>query len=122
GHVGQPLALSLDDLRRQFEPVSLIAINQCSGNSRALFSPRVPGGQWGNGAIGNAKWTGVRLRDLLQKANPKPGAADVAFTGLDRAPLPSVPNFTKSLAYDHPTDGEVMLSYETHGQPLPMPH
>ena len=41
----------------------MVAVNQCSGNSRSLFEPRVPGGQWGNGAMGNARWTGVRLAD-----------------------------------------------------------
>src|SRR5437868_2821195 len=59
GHVNQPLSLSLHDLRTQFEPVSLIAVAQCSGNSRGFFEPRVMGAQWGNGAVGNAKWTGV---------------------------------------------------------------
>ena len=120
GHVGQALALTLDELRNDFDPVSLIAVNQCSGNSRALFEPRVLGGQWGNGAIGNAKWTGVRLSDILKRANPKAGAAEVSFTGLDRAPLPSVPLFTKSLSVNHANDGEVMVAYEMNGQPLPM--
>jgi DMSO/TMAO reductase YedYZ molybdopterin-dependent catalytic subunit len=120
GHVDQPLALTLDDLRKQFESVSLIAVNQCSGNSRSLFNPRIPGGQWGNGAMGNARWTGVRVRDLLANARPRAGAVDVAFGGLDRAPLPTVPNFVKSLAFDHATDGEVMIAYEMNGQALPM--
>ncbi len=70
GHVQTPLSLSMADLRK-FDPVSLVAVNQCSGNSRGFFSPRVPGGQWQNGAMGNAKWTGVRLRDLLAKAGAR---------------------------------------------------
>ena len=52
----------------KFKPVSLAAVNQCSGNSRSRLQPRVPGGQWGNGAMGNAMWTGVRLRDLARLA------------------------------------------------------
>jgi DMSO/TMAO reductase YedYZ molybdopterin-dependent catalytic subunit len=55
GHVRQPLQLSMDDLRSQFEPTSIVAVNQCSGNSRSFFEPRVPGGQWKHGAVGNAK-------------------------------------------------------------------
>jgi DMSO/TMAO reductase YedYZ molybdopterin-dependent catalytic subunit len=120
GHVQQPQALTLDELRKSFDAVSVVAVNQCSGNSRSLFEPRVPGGQWGNGAIGNAKWTGVRLRDLLTRASPKAGAVDVSFAGLDRAPLPSVANFVKSLEFDHANDGEVIIAYEMNGQPLPM--
>ena len=84
GYVERPLSLSLAELRRQFDAVSLIAVNQCSGNSRSFFEPRVPGGQWKNGAMGNARWTGVRLRHLLDRAGVKAGAVDVAFSGLDR--------------------------------------
>lgn len=126
GHVGQPLALSLDQLREEFEPVSMVALNQCSGNSRSLYRPRMPGVQWGNGAIGNAKWTGVRLKDILAKAKIKSGAVDVSFNGLDGPVLPAAenyagtPDFIKSLSFEHANDGEVMVAYEMNGQPLPM--
>src|SRR5713226_4381213 len=65
GNVNKPLALSLPELMQKFKPISLAAVNQCSGNSRSRLQPRVPGGQWGNGAMGNAMWTGVRLSELL---------------------------------------------------------
>jgi DMSO/TMAO reductase YedYZ molybdopterin-dependent catalytic subunit len=81
GHVDGPLSLSLDQLKKEFEPVSVVAVCQCSGNGRSMFLPRVTGGQWGNGAVGNAKWTGVRLSDLLKKAGLKAGAVDVTFAG-----------------------------------------
>lgn len=120
GHVERPLSLSVADLRGQFEAVSLVAVNQCSGNSRSFFEPRVPGGQWKNGAMGNARWTGVRLRDLLDRSGVKAGAIDVAFSGLDRAAMPGTPNFAKALGVDHARDGEVMLAYEMNGADLPM--
>jgi sulfite dehydrogenase len=120
GLVNRPLQLSLDDLRRRFDAVSLVAVNQCSGNSRGLFEPRVPGGQWRNGAMGNARWTGVRLKDVLDNAGVKAGAVEVAFRGLDQPPLSASPAFEKSLALEHARDGEVMLAYEMNGQPLPL--
>jgi DMSO/TMAO reductase YedYZ molybdopterin-dependent catalytic subunit len=120
GHVEHPLSLSTSDLRNQFEPVSLVAVNQCSGNSRSFFQPRVAGGQWKNGAMGNARWTGVRLRDLLDRAGVKAGAAEVSFAGLDRAPMAATPNFVKALTVDHARDGEVMVAYEMNGAALPM--
>ncbi|MBV8314769.1 MAG: molybdopterin-dependent oxidoreductase, partial [Planctomycetaceae bacterium] len=100
GHVERPLELSMEDLRRM-EAASLVAVNQCSGNSRSLFEPRMPGGQWLNGAMGNARWTGVRLRDLLRRAGLRAGAVQVSFDGLDEGPLPSVPDFVKALDVDH---------------------
>jgi DMSO/TMAO reductase YedYZ molybdopterin-dependent catalytic subunit len=120
GHVEKPLVLSVADLRSQFEPVSLVAVNQCSGNSRSFFEPRVPGGQWRNGAMGNARWTGARLRDLLDRAGVRPGAVDVSFSGLDRAALAATPGFVKSLGIDHARDGEILVAYEMNGADLPM--
>lgn len=120
GHVRKALLLSLDDLRSQFEPVSIIAVNQCSGNSRSFFEPRVPGGQWKNGAAGNARWTGVSVKSLLDRAQVKAGAVDVSFNGLDAAPLPSVADFVKALSIDHARDGEVMVAFAMNDQPLPM--
>ena len=120
GHVEKPLSLSLTDLRAKFQSVSLIAVNQCSGNSRSFFQPRVPGGQWKNGAMGNARWTGVRLRDLLDGAGVKAGAVEVGFSGLDRAAMSGTPNFVKALDIDHARDGEVMVAYQMNGADLPM--
>ena len=120
GHLDAPLSLSLDELRKDFEPASVVAVGQCSGNSRGLFLPRVPGGQWGHGAVGNAKWTGVRLTDLLKKAGVKAGAVDVTFAGMDRSPLPTVAPFVKSLPVGHEKVGETILAYAMNDQPLPM--
>ena len=120
GHVRKPLQFSMDDLRTQFEPASIIAVNQCSGNSRSFFEPRVPGGQWKNGAAGNAKWTGISLKSILDHAQVKSGAVDVSFNGLDAPPLPSVSDFVKALSIDHARDGEVMIAYAMNDQPLPM--
>lgn len=120
GHLDRPRDFSLDELRNNFEPVSIVAVNQCSGNQRSLFQPKVPGGQWTNGAVGCARWTGVRLRDLLAACSPQRRAVDVTFQGLDKAPFPSVPGFVKSLAWSHANDGEVLLAYEMNGAPLPM--
>jgi len=119
GHVERPLELSMEDLRRM-ETVSLVAVNQCSGNSRSLFQPRVPGGQWVNGAMGNARWTGVRLRDLLQRAGLRAGAVQISFQGLDEPPLPSVADFVKTLDVDHARQPEVLVAFEMNGAPLPM--
>lgn len=118
GAVRQPIALSLTDLLRM-PRVELAAINQCSGNSRGHFMPRVPGAQWSNGAIGNARWTGVRLKDVLDRAGVAPGAVAVRLGGLDRPP-PGAPAFEKSLGLDHARDGEVMIAFLMNGEQLPM--
>lgn len=120
GHVSKPLRLSLHELKTRFEPISYVALNQCSGNSRSLFEPRVPGGQWNNGAMGNARWKGARLKDVLDVAGVLPGAVQVGFRGLDVPALAATPPFEKALLVDHARDGEVMIAYEMNDAPLPM--
>jgi len=119
GHVERPLSLSFDELRA-LEPVSLVAVNQCSGNSRAFFAPRVPGVQWSNGALGNAKWTGVPLRTLLDRVGLRAGARCVTFRGLDTPPIQGPAPFVKSLDVDRALDADVLVAWAMNDQPLPM--
>ncbi|HYK44232.1 MAG TPA: molybdopterin-dependent oxidoreductase [Parafilimonas sp.] len=120
GNVTHELALSMQDLKTKFTPYTIAAVCQCAGNSRSFFDPRVAGGQWKNGAMGNAKWTGVKLKDILAMAEAKNGSKEVSFNGLDVPPMKETPDFVKSLQYDHATDGEVMIAYEMNGMPLPL--
>jgi DMSO/TMAO reductase YedYZ molybdopterin-dependent catalytic subunit len=119
GHVNQALSLSMADILAM-PRVEMAAVNQCSGNSRGLFQPRVSGGQWENGAMGNARWIGVRLRDVLDRAGVKSGAVAARFKGLDEALIETAPSFMKSLGIDHARDGEVMLAYQMNGEQLPL--
>jgi len=120
GKVNSPLTLSQAELKSKFEPVEMVAVNQCSGNSRGFSQPRVAGGQLGNGAMGNAKWKGARLKDVLNKAGVAAGAKQVTFNGLDKAPLDKTPDFIKALTVDHALDEDILLAYEMNGEPLPM--
>jgi DMSO/TMAO reductase YedYZ molybdopterin-dependent catalytic subunit len=119
GLVDTPLELSLEALGQLGDPVDIVAVNQCSGNSRGHFTPRVNGGQLSNGAMGNARWTGVPLKRLLEKAGVRRGAVQVAFDGLDRPPLGDGPDFVKALDIDHALDGEVMVAWQMNGAELP---
>jgi DMSO/TMAO reductase YedYZ molybdopterin-dependent catalytic subunit len=120
GNVRKPLSLSLRDLQTKFPSTSIVALCQCAGNARSFFEPRVPGGQWGFGAMSNARWKGVRLKEVLDAAGVKDGSVQVGLRGLDVAPLPQMPRFEKSLPIDLARDGEVLIAYEMNGSPLPM--
>jgi len=119
GHVERPLSLSLKDILAM-PRLEYAAVNQCSGNSRGFFQPRVPGGEWGNGAMGNARWTGVSLKAVLDKAGIKAGAVAVRCNGMDQPTVNDAPDFMKSLSVDHARDGEVMLAYAMNGEQLPL--
>ncbi|MCU0759444.1 MAG: molybdopterin-dependent oxidoreductase [Steroidobacteraceae bacterium] len=117
--VAAPYELTVAELRTAFQPVEVVAVNQCSGNGRGLFEPRVTGGQLGNGAMGNARWVGARLKDVLARARPTAAARQVTFDGLDFALLGSG-DFTKALDVAHAMDGEVLVAYQMNGAELPM--
>lgn len=120
GHVEKELKFTVFDLMRKFKHVEIAAVNQCSGNSRGYFQPRVPGGEWSNGAMGNARWVGVRLKDVLDAAGVKAGAVQVQFEGAERPVVATAPNLRKSLSVDHARDGDVMIAWEMNGQSLPL--
>jgi len=118
GKVDKPLKLSLKDIRK-LKATEIVAVNQCSGNSRGFFNPRVAGGQLGNGAMGCARWRGVPLKTVLDMAGVQAGAKQVTFNGMDAPVMETTPDFVKALDIEHARDGEVMLAYGMNGEDLP---
>jgi DMSO/TMAO reductase YedYZ molybdopterin-dependent catalytic subunit len=113
-----PREYSHAEILRRFKRHEVAAVNQCSGNRRGLFSPHVPGVQWGYGAMGNAVWGGVRLKDLLEDAGIATGAVEVVANGAD-APMLTGPDFVKSLPMWKALDPDTLLAFEMNGAPLP---
>jgi len=120
--VKRPLEFSLADLQRGFEHVKLAAVNQCSGNRRGLFTPRAGGVQWTYGAMGNAIWGGVRLRDVLNRAGVNADALEVVLDGADQQVLPATPDFVKSVPIARALDEHTLIAFEMNGEPLPHWH
>jgi DMSO/TMAO reductase YedYZ molybdopterin-dependent catalytic subunit len=110
---------TLAELHREFQPAEVTAVCQCSGNRRGLFEPHVPGVQWGIGAMGNARWRGVRVKDVLAKSGIKSDAIEVAFDGADRGALDGTPDFVKSLPVETALDPDTLIAFEMNGEPLP---
>lgn len=121
GLVDRPLTLTLRELK-QFATVTITAVMQCSGNGRASYRPKVPGVQWDRGAVGNARWTGVRLRDVLAKAGPQTNGLHVQFQGADRPAAETVPLFVRSIPIEKALHLDTIVAYEMNGRPLPLLH
>jgi DMSO/TMAO reductase YedYZ molybdopterin-dependent catalytic subunit len=120
GHVSMPLTLTLEDLRKM--PSSeVISVLECAGNGRRFYNPTVAGVQWANGAVGNGRWRGVRLNDVLQRAGVKPGAVEVLFDGAD-TPLGAMADFQRSIPIQKALHPATLLAYELNGDPLPIKH
>ncbi|MGH8743974.1 MAG: molybdopterin-dependent oxidoreductase, partial [Burkholderiales bacterium] len=117
--VEKPYQLSFDELKRDFEPIEITAVNQCSGNRRGLSDPHVAGVEWGYGAMGNAKWKGARVRDILNKAGVKKDALEVVLDGADSGVIDKTPDFVKSIPIWKALDENSLIAYEMNGTPLP---
>lgn len=122
GAVKQAVSLTLDEIASAGETVEVVAINQCAGNGRGLSEPRVTGTQWGNGAMGCAKWTGVRLKDVLAKAGLSEGAKRVRFAGLDVPLTDGAPQFIKSIPMDIAMRDDVLVAWGMNDAPLSILH
>jgi sulfite oxidase len=120
GEVDKPLTLSLDDLSK-IETHSVVNTLECAGNGRSLHRPQVPGIQWGKGAVGTARFSGPRLRDVLQRAGVKPTSKHVMFRGLDEVPG-KVPPFIRSIPIEKALDADTLIATHMNGLPLTKHH
>ena len=118
GEVEKELKLTLKELQENFEEVELTAVLQCGGNSRTAFKPTASGIQWGIGAMGCARWKGVRLKDVLAKAGLSKEAKWLGFNGLEKAVYDKTDNFVRALALEKLSD-DIILAYEMNGEDLP---
>jgi len=120
GHVSTALSLSMADLRKM-PAVELVSVLECAGNGRSFYQPSAAGLQWANGAVGNGRWRGARLADVLQRAGVKVGAVEVLFDGAD-VPLGTMEDFQRSIPVKKALDSDTILAYEMNGEPLPVKH
>ncbi len=120
GEVATPLTLTMDDLKR-LPSAELVSVVECAGNGRSFYEPSVPGAQWNNGAVGNGRWRGVRLADVLKKAGIKDSAKEILFDGAD-VPIGTMADFQRSITPKKALDPNTLLAYEMNGETLPAKH
>jgi DMSO/TMAO reductase YedYZ molybdopterin-dependent catalytic subunit len=121
GEVDRELSWTMDELHK-LPATDLTATLECAGNGRGRMRLKnTSGTQWDLGAVGTARWRGVKLVDLLQRVGVHGGARHVWFEAADRGIHPNVPRFLRSIPLAVAT-GEVLLAYAMNGQPLPSEH
>src|SRR6202047_1140605 len=127
GAVRNPLALSCQELR-EMPSETRTATLECAGNGRVFLVPQVRGAQWELGAVGNAEWTGVPLRALLERAGLEDDACEVVLEGADRGtpdvkPIPPGPiSHARSLPREKAIQPEVLIAYQMNGRDLSRDH
>ncbi len=120
GEVNTSLTLGVEELRKM--PATTIAVTlECAGNGRAFFEPPVAGIQWSKGAVGTARWTGVRMGDLLKRAGVRTSGRFVVMNGADR-PVGTMPDFVRQLPIEKALHPDTLIAYDMNGQALPPIH
>jgi DMSO/TMAO reductase YedYZ molybdopterin-dependent catalytic subunit len=120
GLVDNPMELSIADLRDQFEVVTMALTIECGGNGRAFFNPPASGNQWTYGAVACSEWTGVRLKDVLEKAGVKSDVVYTAHYGADghlsgdpeKLPISRGVPIAKAMTDD------ILIAFEMNGEAL----
>jgi len=120
GLVERPLSLTLGDLEK-FSRRESVSVLECAGNGRSFYQPPVAGAQWRFGGVGNARWTGVRLKDILEKAGVKPGSTQLLLDGAD-LPFAKMPKFQRTLDIAKALHPDTLLAWEMNGMPLTADH
>lgn len=120
GEVERPLTLSIADLQRDFEVVSLRLQLECGGNGRAGFNPPARGNQWTTGAIGNAEWTGVRYRDVLRAAGIKDTAVYTGHYGADThlSGQPDKLPISRGVPVAKALEPHTLIAFAMNGEPI----
>ena len=124
GEVGTALELSLDEIKSRFENVTRSLVLECAGNGRAAFQPGASGNQWWLGAVGCARYAGVRLRDVLEAAGVLDTAVYVAYYGEDPhlSGNPEDVPISRGVPLSKAMDESTLLAWEMNGEPLPPHH
>ena len=121
GEVERPQTFTISQLKQQFDVVKLQLQLECGGNGRASFNPPARGNQWTIGAVGNAEWTGIRYRDVLEVVGLKSNALYTAHYGADRhlSGNPDKEPISRGMPIDKARDSANLnrLCYERHCYP-----
>ena len=120
GFVDNPLDLSIVDLRANFEVVEMALLLECGGNGRAFFDPPATGNQWTYGAVACSQWTGVRLRDVLNRAGVQSNVVYTAHYGADShlSGDPEKSPISRGLPIAKAMSDNVLIAFEMNGAPL----
>lgn len=123
GEVNSPLELSVGELENRFPMVTLQLQLECGGNGRNQFVPEARGNQWGNGAIGCAQWTGVRLADVLKAAGLKSSAVYTAHYAADpHLSGEARPTISRGVRLPKAMDEHTLIATRMNGEPVPLIH
>ncbi len=122
--VKQEMVFSLEDLKKNFKHYTYQLVLECGGNGRKRFDPPTKGNQWNHGAISCARWTGVRLKDVLSFVGLKEDAVYLGYYGNDIHMSGDLtkPVISRGVPIAKAMEEETLLAFQMNGEDIPFAH
>jgi len=122
--VRSPVSFTLEQLKSEFEIVSLQMTLECGGNGRSEFDPPAAGNQWTTGAVGCPKWTGVRLKEVLDRVGIEESAVYIGYYGSDRhlSVISGKSAISRGVPIHKALEPETLLAFAMNDAPIPLAH
>jgi DMSO/TMAO reductase YedYZ molybdopterin-dependent catalytic subunit len=120
GLVDNSMTLTIQDLKEKFEVHEMALVVECGGNGRAAFDPPAKGNQWTLGAVACSKWTGVKLKDVLNAAGVKSNAIYTAHVGADEhlSGNPDKLPISRGMPIEKAMSDNILIAFEQNGEPI----
>lgn len=122
--VAKKKVFTLEQLKRDFQAYTYQLVIECGGNGRYGFYPATSGNQWKEGAVSCARWTGVRLRDLLQSAGVNNKAVYIGYYGKDLhlSGNPGETVISRGVPISKAMEDETLVAFAMNGKDIPLAH
>lgn len=122
--VPNPKTYTLNDLKTKFEHYSYNLVLECGGNGRGEMNPPASGNQWSYGAVNCGRWTGVRLRDILEDVGISDDAVYVGYYGTDKhlSGDPKKVVISRGVPIDKAMQDETLVAFQLNGEDIPIVH
>lgn len=118
----QEISFSIDELKSNFDIVNYNITLECGGNGRSEYNPPAKGNQWSTGAVGCVKWTGVRLRDVLNHVGIKSDAVYIGYYGADThlSGDPDKMPISRGVPISKALEPESLIAWSMNDEDLPL--
>jgi DMSO/TMAO reductase YedYZ molybdopterin-dependent catalytic subunit len=117
----EPQSFTVAGLKRRFEHYSYQLLLECGGNGRQEFNPPAKGNQWTTGAVGCPRWTGVRLKDVLEDCGIATDAVYIGYYAADThlSGDPSKNPISRGVPMSKALENETLLAWAMNDEPIP---
>lgn len=118
----KPTTFTLAELKSRFKHYTYQLTVECGGNGRSEFAPAASGNQWTTGAVACPKYTGARLRDVLEACGIKDDAVYIGYYGSDLHLTgdPTKESISRGVPMSKALEDETLIAWAMNDEDIPL--